>query len=126
MSSINDEILDIKKELNHYKNEWGWKVAKLISKIPEGKIISYGDLADWTNEEYDLKIGARNVANVRREIYHLLRVEYSDFKLPLHRIIKKYDYLGRADKQPSRKDNEIKRRKEGSWKNNPKMFKPVI
>lgn len=91
MVEINNELTYFEPFLKESKNEWEWKVAQLIPQISFGYLITYGELAEWVKKEYDLNICARNVANCRRKIYHLLRDRYNDNLLPLHRIIKKDD-----------------------------------
>lgn len=124
MVNIDDELSYLKPFLTESKNEWEWKVTQLITQIPSGHLITYGELARWTREEYDLSICARNTANCRRKIYHILRERKPDFKMPLHRIIKKEDIWGAEDSDRTRPDNEKKRRPEGSWIPNPIMYKP--
>ena len=56
-------------------------VAKLIARIPFGKIASYGEIAEWAELKYQYTGGnARVVANIRAKIYGLIE-HYTDFPL---------------------------------------------
>jgi len=41
---IDDELSYLEPFLKDSENEWEWKIVELITKIPPGKLITYGKL----------------------------------------------------------------------------------
>ncbi|MCB1805275.1 MAG: MGMT family protein [Candidatus Competibacteraceae bacterium] len=96
-------------------------VAKLIARIPYGKIASYGKIAEWAESKYQYTGGnARVVANIRGKIYGLIE-HYTDF--PLWRLASQQDDHAANDSIVTRIYGMEKRIEEGSW-NNPIWFDP--
>lgn len=98
------------------KTDWEQKVKQLINDdiIPSGYLISYGRLAELVNQKHGLNIGPRNVAYLRRKLYGILGHQTN---VPLHRIAKKGDVKSLFDSERTRKENNLRRGKEGSLTN---------
>ena len=111
-----DEILE--DRLRRSKNEWKWKVHRTLEGdvVPYGYLISYGILAQKTNQEHDTSINARNVAALRRELYDYYRPHpnYGEPPVPLHRIAKKGDVNSNEDSPNTKRENDHLRGEEGS------------
>ena len=89
-------------------------VARLIARIPYGKIASYGKIAEWAEQKYQYSGGnARVIANIRAKIYNLIE-HYTDF--PLWRLATQDDTLAWKDSVITRIYAMEKRIEEGSWK----------
>lgn len=120
MAYVNSDFR-LEQELRRSKGEWQWKVYQLMNEevIPHGHLISYGRLAELTNEKYGTIIIARNVAELRSKLYKYERSgEYRlPANLPLHRIAKKEDVESRYDSEQARQENNHLRSQEGSLKN---------
>jgi alkylated DNA nucleotide flippase Atl1 len=117
--AMNNELGLIESELRSSKNQWRWKVTSLITEIPSGYLITYGELANCAKKEHGLNIQARNVAWLRKRLYGILG---HDTEVPLHRIAKKGDVGSWADSEKTRSYNNRLRADEGSLQN-PKWYR---
>jgi alkylated DNA nucleotide flippase Atl1 len=89
------------------------RVARLIARIPFGKIASYGAIAEWAESKYQYTGGnARVVANIRAKIYSLIE-HYTDF--PLWRLASQGDDHASNDSIITGIYVMEKRIEEGSW-----------
>lgn len=96
-------------------------VARLIARIPYGKIASYGKIAEWAEQKYQYSGGnARVIANIRAKIYSLIE-HYTDF--PLWRLATQDDPTAQKDSVITRIYAMEKRIEEGSW-DDPIWFAP--
>jgi alkylated DNA nucleotide flippase Atl1 len=95
------------------KTDWQKKARQLINDdvIPPGYLISYGRFAEIVNQKHGLNISPRNVAYLRRKLYGILGHQTS---VPLHRIAKKGDVKSLFDSDRTKKENNLRRGKEGS------------
>ncbi len=91
--------------------EWRWKTYQRMSRIPRGKLATYGRIAELVNHDHNLHIHARNVAWLRRELYGWLS-HNTDF--PLHRISKADDVESLHDSRKTKQYNDRLRKAEGS------------
>jgi alkylated DNA nucleotide flippase Atl1 len=109
-------VTDVEQELRRSKNQWEWKAYQLINDttIPPGCLVTYGRLAELTNEVHGTSINARNVANLRRKLYGLLG---HDTDVPLHRIAKKDDVASEYDSPTTKRVNDQRRSAEGTLSN---------
>ena len=106
-----EQLAVLESALRGSPEEWRVKVLHQILHIPEGQLISYGDLARWANQENGLSIGPRNVAWLRKKIYIIIG---HDTEIPLHRIAKDGDLQSVNDHPITQHFNRFKRSAEGS------------
>ena len=104
------ELKKYEKILRNSRNEWHWKVACLITKIPKGYLVSYGDLANYANKKYSLNLRALNIGWLRRYLYKILT---HNTTVPLHRIATKGDVDSGKDSRKTRALNNKLRAREG-------------
>ncbi len=96
-------------------------VARLIARIPYGKIASYGKIAEWAEQKHQYSGGeGRFIANIRSKIYSLID-HYTNF--PLWRLATQGDDHAENDSIITRIYGMEKRLEEGSWEN-PIWFAP--
>jgi CHAD domain-containing protein/alkylated DNA nucleotide flippase Atl1 len=90
---------------------WQWHVATLITRVPAGRLITYGRLAEWANASHGLHVGASNVAWLRSHLQNLLG---GNTAVPLHRLAKTDDPYSRQETPARKKLNDQLRASEGS------------
>ena len=86
-------------------------MAALITRVPPGRLITYGRLAQWANASCGLHIGASNVAWLRTHLQNLLA---DSTAVPLHRLAKTGDPYSRKETPPRKQINDQLRAAEGS------------
>ena len=108
----------LEQKLKQSKNEWQWRVLRMMNSrvIPSGQLITYGRLAELTNQEQGTSINARNVAALRRKLNQYRRDGTYEVpaSIPLHRIAKKGDVGSKYDSATTRQENNRLRGEEGS------------
>ena len=106
----------LEQALRLSKAQWQWKVYQMLldEVVPAGYLIAYGRLAELTNRKYGTSIGARNVANLRRKLYHFQREKEYDVTVPLHRIAKQRDVDAAHDSERTQPEVRRMREQEGS------------
>ena len=90
---------------------WQWHVASLIARVPAGRLITYGRLAEWANASHGLHVGASNVAWLRTHLQNLLGDEST---VPLHRLAKTGDPYSLRETPARKRLNDQLRSAEGS------------
>lgn len=110
-SSLPAELIRLEPNLRASPEAWQWHVASLIARVPAGRLVSYGRLAQWANASFGLRIGASNVSWLRTHLQNLLGDQNA---VPLHRLAKTGDPYSRRE-TPARKHlNDRLRAAEGS------------
>ena len=109
-----EQLALLEPTLKECPNEWQWKVLGLIEQIPEGHLISYGNLARWAKKELGLDITPRNTAWLRKKIYWMVG---HDTEIPIHRVASDGDTKSTRDHAVTRNINRHKRGAEGSLNN---------
>ncbi len=104
----------VQDALKNSPNDWQLKVFSLIMEIPSGHLISYGELASWTNQKFGLTLGSRNTAWLRKRIYKVIG---HDTMIPIHRVTNSGDTTSASDHCVTQEFNKNKRAKEGSFNN---------
>ena len=59
-SSLPPELMQLEQNLRASPQAWQWHAAALITRIPAGRLITYGRLAQWANAYCGLHIGPSN------------------------------------------------------------------
>ena len=106
-----EDLARLEDTLRASPQAWQWHVATLIARVPSGRLITYGRLAEWANTSFDLHIGASNVAWLRRHLQSLLG---DSTALPLHRLAKTDDPYSRRETPARKRLNDQRRASEGS------------
>ena len=86
-------------------------MATLITRVPAGRLITYGRLAEWANASHGLHIGASNVAWLRSHLQNLLG---DSTAVPLHRLAKTGDLYSLQETPARKRLNDQLRASEGS------------
>lgn len=105
------ELARLEDTLRASPQAWQWHVATLIMRVPAGRLITYGRLAEWANASYGLHVGASNVAWLRTHLQNLLG---DSTAVPLHRLAKAGDLLSLQEPPARKKRNDQLRASEGS------------
>ena len=106
-----EELVRLEDTLRASPQAWQWHVATLITRVPAGRLITYGNLAEWANAAFGLRVGASNVAWLRGRLHSLLG---DDTALPLHRLAKTGDPYSRRETPARKRLNDQLRASEGS------------
>ena len=106
-----EELVHLEDTLRASHQAWQWHVATLITRVPAGRLITYGCLAEWANVSYGLHVGASNVAWLRSHLQNLLG---GSIAVPLHRLAKTGDPYSRQETPARKKLNDQLRASEGS------------
>ena len=106
-----EELVRLEAALRASPQAWQWRVATLITRIPAGRLITYGRLAEWANASYGLRVGASNVAWLRTHLQNLLG---DNTAVPLHRLAKTGDPYSRRETTARKRLNDQLRASEGS------------
>ena len=106
-----EDLARLEDTLRASPQGWQWHVATLIARVPTGRLITYGRLAEWANTSYGLHLGASNVAWLRRHLQNLLGDAAA---LPLHRLAKTGDPYSRRESPARKRLNDQLRAPEGS------------
>ena len=106
-----EELVRLEATLRASPQAWQWHVATLITRVPAGRLITYGNLAEWANTAFGLHVGASNVAWLRGRLHSLLG---DDTALPLHRLAKTGDPYSRRETPARKRLNDRLRASEGS------------
>ncbi len=106
-----EELVRLQDTLRASPQAWQWHVATLITRVPAGRLITYGRLAEWANAAYGLHIGASNVAWLRSHLQNLLGNRTA---VPLHRLAKTGDPYSRQETRARKQLNDQLRASEGS------------
>ena len=110
-SSLPAELMLLEPGLRASPQAWQWHVASLISRVPAGRLVTYGHLAEWANASHGLRISASNVAWLRAHLQNLLG---DPAALPLHRLAKTGDPYSRRETPARKRLNDLLREAEGS------------
>ena len=105
------ELVRLEDTLRASPQAWQWHVATLITRVPAGRLITYGRLAEWANTSFGLHIAASNVAWLRGHLQSLLG---DNTALPLHRLAKTGDPYSRRETPARKRLNNQLRASEGS------------
>ena len=105
------ELARLQGTLRASHQAWQWHVATLITRIPAGRLITYGNLAEWANASHGLRISASNVAWLRNHLQNLLGDSNA---VPLHRLAKTGDPHSRQETPARKRLNDQLRASEGS------------
>lgn len=105
------ELVRLEDTLRASPQAWQWHVATLITRVPAGRLITYGSLAEWANTSFGLHIAASNVAWLRGHLQSLLG---DNTALPLHRLAKTGDPYSRRETPARKRLNNQLRASEGS------------
>lgn len=105
------ELVRLEDTLRASPQAWQWHVATLITRVPAGRLITYGRLAEWANASFGLHIAASNVAWLRSRLQSLLG---DNTALPLHRLAKTGDPYSRRETPARKRVNDQLRASEGS------------
>ena len=105
------DLVRLEDALRASPQAWQWHVATLITRVPSGRLITYGRLAEWANASYGLRVGASNVAWLRTHLQNLLG---DNTAVPLHRLAKAGDLYSRRETAARKRLNEQLRASEGS------------
>ena len=89
---------------------WQWHVASLVARVPAGRLVTYGRLAEWANAAFGLRVGASNVAWLRTHLQNLLG---DTTAVPLHRLAKTGDPYSRRETSARKRLNDQLRAAEG-------------
>lgn len=106
-----DELARLEDTLRASRQAWQWHVATLITRVPAGRLITYGHLAEWANASHGLRISASNVAWLRSHLQNLLG---DSTAVPLHRLAKSGDPYSRRETPARKRLNDQLRASEGS------------
>lgn len=106
-----EELTLLEDTLRASPQAWQWHVATLMTRVPPGRLITYGGLAEWANASFGLRVGASNVAWLRTRLQNLLG---NSTTLPLHRLAKTGDPASRRETPARKKLNDQLRASEGS------------
>ena len=106
-----EELVRLEGTLRASPQAWQWHVATLIARVPAGRLITYGRLAEWANASYGLRLGASNVAWLRTHLQNLLG---NGTAVPLHRLAKAGDLYSRQETTARKRRNDQLRSSEGS------------
>lgn len=109
--SLPAELIRLEDTLRASQQAWQWHVATLITRVPAGRLISYGRLAEWANASHGLRISASNVAWLRSHLQNLLG---DSTAVPLHRLAKSGDPYSRQETPARKRLNDQLRASEGS------------
>ena len=110
-TSLPAGLIRLEDNLRASPQAWQWHVATLITRVPVGRLVTYGRLAQWANAAYGLHIGASNVAWLRTYLENLL----GDVSvLPLHRLAKTGDPFSRKETPARKRLNDQLRAPEGT------------
>ena len=109
--ALPEELVQLEDTLRTSHRAWQWHVATLITRVPAGRLITYGRLAEWANVSHGLHIGASNVAWLRSHLQNLLG---DSTAVPLHRLAKTGDPYSRQETPARKKLNDQLRASEGS------------
>ena len=110
-SSLPADLMRLEESLRASPQAWQWHVAALITRVPAGRLITYGHLAQWANASRGLHVGASNVAWLRTHLQNLLGDETV---VPLHRLAKTGDPYSRKETPARKRLNDQLRAAEGS------------
>lgn len=105
------ELIQLEDILRASPKAWQWHVAALITRVPAGGLITYGQLAQWANESCGLHVSASNVAWLRTRLQNLLG---DSTAVPLHRLAKTRDPYSRKETPARKQRNDQLRSAEGS------------
>ena len=105
------ELIRLEDTLRASHQAWQWHVATLITRVPAGRLITYGRLAEWANASHGLRISASNVAWLRGHLQNLLG---DSTAIPLHRLAKSGDPYSRQETPARKRLNDQLRASEGS------------
>ena len=105
------ELVRLEDTLRASPQAWQWHVATLIARVPAGRLITYGRLAEWANASFGLHVAASNVAWLRGHLQSLLG---DGTALPLHRLAKTGDPYSRRETPARKRLNDQLRASEGS------------
>ena len=106
-----EELIRLEDTLRASPQIWQWHVATLITRVPAGRLITYGRLAEWANASHGLRISASNVAWLRGHLQNLLG---DSTAVPLHRLAKSGDPYSRRETPARKRLNDQLRASEGS------------
>ena len=106
-----EELARLEDALRASHQAWQWHVATLITRVPAGRLITYGRLAEWANASHGLHVGASNVAWLRTHLQNLLG---DSTAVPLHRLAKTGDPYSRQETPARKRLNDQLRASEGS------------
>ena len=106
-----EELVRLENILRASPQAWQWHVATLIARVPAGRLITYGRLAEWANASYGLRVGASNVAWLRTHLQNLLG---GSTAVPLHRLAKTGDLYSLQETPARKRLNDQLRAPEGS------------
>lgn len=106
-----EQMVLLERVLKAPRKEWRLQALRIIRQIPSGSLISYGNLAAWTNQEYGTSITPLNTAWLRKKIYHTIG-HATD--IPIHRIATDGDTRSINDEKVTQEFNRRKRMTEGS------------
>ena len=106
-----EELIRLEDTLRASQQAWQWHVATLITRVPAGRLITYGRLAEWANASHGLRMSASNVAWLRSHLQNLLG---DSTAVPLHRLAKSGDPYSRRETPARKKLNDQLRASEGS------------
>ena len=106
-----EELIRLEDTLRASQQAWQWHVATLITRVPAGRLITYGRLAEWANASHGLRISASNVAWLRGHLQNLLG---DSTAVPLHRLAKTGDPYSRQETPARKRLNDRLRASEGS------------
>ena len=106
-----EELIRLEGTLRASGQGWQWHVATLITRVPAGRLITYGRLAEWANASHGLRISASNVAWLRSHLQNLLG---DSTAVPLHRLAKSGDPYSRRETPARKRLNDRLRASEGS------------
>ena len=110
-SSLPAELIRFEYNLRASPQAWQWHVAALFTRVPAGRLVTYGRLAQWANASYGLNVGASNVAWLRTHLENLLG---DSTAVPLHRLAKSDDPYSRKETPARKQLNDQLRAAEGS------------
>ena len=109
--SLPAKLMRLEDNLRGSPQAWQWHVADLITRVPAGRLITYGQVAQWANTSYGLHVGASNVAWLRTHLQNLLG---DSTVVPLHRLAKTGDPYSRKETPARKRLNDQLRDAEGS------------
>ena len=110
-SPLPAELAGLEPRLRASPDAWQWHVATLIARVPAGRLVTYGRLAERANAAFGLRIGAPNVAWLRSRLQNLLG---GDTAVPLHRLAKTGDPYSHRETPARKRLNDQLRAAEGS------------
>ena len=110
-SPLPAELVGLEPRLRASPDAWQWHVASLVARVPAGRLVTYGRLAEWANAAFGLRVGASNVAWLRTHLQNLLGDKTA---VPLHRLAKTGDPYSRRETSARKRLNDQLRAAEGS------------